>query len=233
MTIKALFGKNGNIKLGNTWTFSKLATDKLFISEIGTCTGSCGKYCAGCSKACYVVKSYRYPSVVKGHMRNSLAFRLDLFKAFDDLRKQLMRARKKPSLVRINQSGEMESELEVRLWSELAKEFPNIRFWFYTKAFDLVTPLLLDGSIPDNMTVLFSIWHEYGIQEFKKVMHLDNVKAFVYCDGFDYEAHGIHVTTMCNAYDKNGKLNHELTCDKCTKCFSRLASHKIIGCFEH
>ena len=32
-------------------------------------------------------------------------------------------------------------------------------------------------------------------------------------------------------YDKNGKLSHELTCDKCKICFQKKA--KVCGCYDH
>lgn len=232
--IKAKFGKVGNIKLGTTtWTFSKLATNEVFTSKLGTCKGSCGKYCDGCKGSCYVRSSYRYPSVILGHMRNTLAFREDLAQAFSDLYLQLARAKKKPMMVRINQSGELESKEEFEAWCDLASCFPETKFWLYTKAYDIVTDPLMQGQVPSNMTVLISVWHEYGTDTFEKLQHLDNVKAFAYCDGFDYkEAFGLDITTKCNAYEGR-KLNHEITCERCQKCFNRLASCKVIGCDAH
>lgn len=90
MEIKAKFNKKGNIKLGYTmWSFSKLYGSRTYIVAINGETleivGTCGGYCEGCEGSCYVKKSYRYPSVIKGHARNTLAFRNDLDKAFMDL----------------------------------------------------------------------------------------------------------------------------------------------------
>ena len=232
----AKFGKSGNIKLGNsTWTFSKLAGNTEFTSVYGTCTGSCGKYCSGCwhRGGCYVWKSYRYPSVVKGHMRNTIAFRNDLDAAFENLAKQLDRARNKPFMVRINQAGELETAAEFSHWCDIASKNPGVNFWLYTKAFDIAIPALLAGKVPENVTVLVSIWHEYGVEEYNSVKHLSNVKAFVYMDGFNYSDLGIQVTTTCKAYNEAGKLDHDVTCDKCKKCFNRLVSCKVIGCNAH
>lgn len=236
---KCLFTKNGNIKLGNMWVFSKLYGDDVYyihdldIEVQGTCCGCC----AGCKHACYVRKSYRYGSVIKGHAFRTLAMREYMGELFDRLDRQITRARKKPTSVRIDQSGEIETRGELVAWVELAKKHPEVgAFYLYTKRFDILADVLNEygnENMPSNFTVLVSIWHKQGIAAFKKLQHFDCVKAFVYMDGFDYEAEGIHVQTMCKAYDKTGKLNHDITCDKCRKCFDRLSNHKIIGCDAH
>lgn len=118
----------------------------------------------------------------------------------------------------------------------MARQFPNIKFWLYTKAYSFVIPELLKGAVPENMTILFSIWHDYGVKEYKKVSHLRNVKAFVYDDGFNYESLGVEIQTYCKAYAlKDGKmtLNHNITCDKCKKCFNRSSGCKVIGSLPH
>lgn len=241
--------KNGNKKLGegNIGTVSKLAgnqiysyTDKGIEKEI---SGSCGKFCEECGsreKGCYVFKSYRYKSVVLGHARTTSAFRENIVKAFADMDIQLTRKRKKFEIVRINQSGELESRIEFDLYKELAKAHPETHFYLYTKAFEYVIPSLLENGLPENMTVLCSIWHEYGINEYLQVAHIEGVKAFIYDDGsFDYKQYGIETETYCHAYKeetcKNGNkkavLNKDITCNKCRKCFNRI--YKVIGTIPH
>lgn len=235
------FCKSGNTKLGKTmWTFSKTYSDQAFYVESfkGYITGSCIGYCDGCRKACYVAKSYRYGSVIKGHAINTCGMRYDFEKLCADLRGQLARAckaNKAPEYVRIDQSGELMSAEEFNLlWCALAEEFPNVKFYVYTKAYDIVIPALLAGRVPGNLTVLISVWHEYGIREFFTVAHLPNVKAFVYDDKqFDYSVYGLARQTECKAYDEKGKLDHNVTCDKCQKCMNRLSCHKVIFCNEH
>ena len=113
---KCLFTKNGNIKLGKMWVFSKLYSDEVFyirdydITVQGTCCGCC----EGCKSACYVKKSYRYGSVIKSHAVRTLAMRYGRDTLFDALNRQLKRARKKPSCVRIDQSGEIETSDELK-----------------------------------------------------------------------------------------------------------------------
>lgn len=237
---RAQFNKSGNIKLGNTWNFSTVYGDSLksvtFNGKKYESTGTCGGHCSGCKNDCYVKKSYRYPSVVFSHIRNTIAIRTNPDAAFHDLDAAIENAKTKPEIIRVNQSGELENVYIFRKWCELAAKHPDITFWLYTKAYEIVINDLLAGTVPENMTILFSIWHKYGSSEFKKVMHLKNVKAFVYDDNYNYKADGIQIQTYCKAYTMQaGKmsLNHNITCDKCKKCFNRSAGCKVIGSLPH
>lgn len=225
---KARFIKHGNIKLGNMWTFSTLFGNDTYKTEFGNVSGTCGKYCEGCKSACYVRKSYRYPSVVKSHAINTLALINDVREAEKALTEQIKRAKKKPSVIRIHQSGEMLNRYEVAMWLNIAKEFPQITFYTYTKAFDIVEPFIND--LPNNFYINISVWHELGIKEYEALKKHPNIKAFAYMDGYDYKAHGLAIETTCKAYE-GGKLNHAITCDKCKKCFGD--AFKIIGCESH
>ena len=251
---RARFTANGNTKLGKTMgVYSQLmGDDNYWIPELQMYVrGTCGKHCAGCKGNCYVLKSYlRYTardtgkcSVKLGHARNTIAYRENAENWFTDLHNQLSRKRKPFETIRLNQSGEIEDALQFALFCRLAAWHTESKFYIYTKNYDVVIPALLSGNVPENLTVLISIWHEYGIEENKKVAHLENVKAFVYVDynkdaenGWnlsDYAERGIIITTMCKAYDERGKMNHEITCDKCKKCFNRGKCHKVIGCLAH
>lgn len=238
---RAMFNKDGNIKLGNSWSFSMAMGDSLVTADHNgrhyECLGTCGHYCSGCKNDCYVKKSYRYTSVRFSHIRNTLAILTDMAAAFSDLQTAIDNARRKPEIIRINQSGEIINSAYLSYWSDMARHNPDIVFWMYTKAYDVVIPALKAGQVPDNLTVLISIWHEFGIEEFISVDYLDNVKAFVYDDGYDYESHDIIIQTYCMAYVRNtsGKmvLNHDVTCDKCRKCFNRSRKCTVIGCLAH
>lgn len=242
--LKAHLGRQGNIKVGKTiatWSTLK-GNENYFIPELNKeVHGTCGKYCVECSDSCYVTKSYkRYTSrktgkcsVKYGHAVNTIAMRENIEKCYTDLYNQIKRARNPISIVRIDQSGEIENAMQFGMWIRLANDFKDITFYIYTKAFDIVIPMLLTGIVPLNLVVNISIWHEYGIAEYNLVKHLPNVKAFVYFDGFDYAAHGLEIQTMCNAYDIKGKMNHEITCDRCKKCFNDSEKCKVIGCYDH
>ena len=242
----AKIGKKGNIKLGShTATFSKLYSNKeIYINDVlGSVKGSCGHYCKGCENDCYVKKSYRYTSVKVGHATNTIAIREQIKQAFIDINLQIQRSKKHIDFFRINQSGELESVFEFLAWCNTARQNPDTKFWVYSKAYDIIIPVLLSGVVPNNLTVLISVWHDIGLNEYNAVKHLENVKAFVYVDGNkgtdgawnenDYRAHDLDITTYCKAYDEKGKLNHDITCERCQKCFNRLETSKVIGCLAH
>lgn len=233
---KAKIASNGNIKLGNMGTWSTLyGNDSHYVEKLGTSIcGTCGNHCKGCKKDCYVRASCRYGSVIYGHAIRTIAIRDYIDELEASLISQLKRKRKPFEYVRINQSGEIETLRQLEMFMNIASETPETDFYLYTKAFDIVIPYLLKNAdvLPKNITILISIWHEYGIAEFNQVKHIPNIKAFVYCDGFDYEAVGLEIQTKCNAYEGK-KLNHELTCDKCKKCMNRCETCKVIGCDAH
>ena len=246
----ARWNYKGNVKIGSIASFAMLAGNTVHESKYGPVTGTCGRCCEYCWKQtdgkkrrpCYVDKSYRYPSVVDGHARNTLSVRNDCEKAFQQLSNSLTRKRKPVTACRYDEAGEIENKKVHECMAKVAAEHTETPFYNYSKQFDIVTENLLAGIVPENFTNLFSIWHEQGIEEYKKVAHMSNVKAYVFLDkpgtpgGWtieDYKKHGIEITTLCHAYNEKGKLNHEVTCDKCRKCFNRLNSCKVIGCYDH
>lgn len=260
------FNRSGNMKLGHLWSFSKLMGEDVYVLEFEngvklTVQGSCAGCCESCGvwiidedgtkhrPPCYVAKSMRYKTVIASHAINTHNMRTNPEACFEDARGQLTRARNKPAAVRIDQSGELETLEELNGWAGLAEAFPFIPFYVYTKRLDMVGPWLLAreaaGTLPENLVVLVSVWHEYGLEWFARLRHLKNVKAFVYMDpnkpngwGADeYERHGLHIQTTCAAYkpDSKGrmKLNHDITCEACKKCFLLADWCQVIGCLDH
>lgn len=253
LVIDARWYYEGNIKVGDIATFSKLASDRDFYTEKygmvkGTCSPEC---CAHCGYAkdgkkrppCYVFKSYRHTSVIECHSRNTLSVYNDVETAYQQLSDSMNRKKKKPVAGRYDQSGEIISALEYECMGRVAKNCPYLPFYVYTKESEIVVPRLLTGKVPENLTTLISIWHEQNIEAYLKVAHLPNVKAFVYCDknkdplnGWgpkEYAKHGIIIDAFCKAYGLDGKMNHNVTCDKCKKCFNRSKKAKVIGCWDH
>ena len=228
----------GNIKTGkNILTWSKLYSSMLFfIPALNTrVKGSCKrKYCKGCSKDCYVKKSYRYKSVILSHAIRTIAIRYYLPELKERLSLQLSRMKNKPQYVRIHQSGEYEYLQEFIMWIDIARNNPGTIFFSYTKAFDIVIPYLLqhEKELPDNFIILISVWNKYGIKEYLQVKHIPTVKAFCVNTGYNYAAAGIDITTTCKAY-VGKKLNHNLTCEKCKKCMVCNDTNKCILCDEH
>lgn len=232
------FLPNGNIKLGAAiWSWSTLMGDYEYFVGGQVIKGTCGN-CDACKESCYVRASYNIhgKSVIPSHAKNTLGLRENLAEVMTQLDRQITRANtsknsrtRKIELVRLNQSGEIETDDQFFAWCELAIKHPETKFYIYTKMYDIVTPALLSGAVPENLVVLYSVWHEIGVKEYEQVEHLVNVKAFVYDDG------QLNVTpdTYCRAYSDNGKLDHNITCDKCQKCFNTTLQRKIIGCKAH
>lgn len=225
---------NGNVKVGNMYTWNTLAGRSL----IKGCMGTCGKYCTGCwnttdwkKSSCYVPKSYvQYKdAVLDPHIRNTKGMRSEMNEVFKQLDGQLSRARNtKP--VRIHSSGEIESAQELRKWFELAQKHPERQFYVYTKAYDILDQVLPTTDIPDNFYINISIWHQIGIPSYNKYKVKANVRAFVYDDKFDYSKY-FKIDCHCPAYDSSGKMDHTYTCDKCKICFSKFA--KVCACYDH
>lgn len=227
----------GNIKLGNnplfgSWSTMKGGDDEIrFVKKYGgSCSGTCGDCAKHCSSSCYVNHSYRYGSVIQRHAINTVYMKEDISKTFQILDEQLAARKKKFEIVRINQSGELTGLDELKHWVELATKHPETKFYVYTKNYSAVQQLV-DSQIPvpDSFTILISIWHKQGLDEFNKLKRLPYIKAFVYDDGELY----IVPQTYCKAYDEKGKLDHNISCDKCKKCFNRNAQHQIIACKSH
>lgn len=231
-TYKYRFYRDGNVKLGTSvasWSTLK-GSERLWIKELkAKVTGTC-KNCSSCTNDCYVNKSYlRYPNVKLAHAKNAVGLRQAFDKVFSDLNNQIKNAVNKIKIVRINQSGELRDEKELLAWCNLAKNNKETSFYVYTKNYDVATAVLLEKRVPNNMTILYSIWHENGKKEYESVKHLPNVKAFVYDDGNV----SVKPQSYCMAYNEKGHMNHKITCEKCRKCFNNKSKIKIIGCHEH
>lgn len=257
--VDARWNFNGNIKVGNIATWSTLPGDEMFVSEhYGMVMGTCGECCKHCGHSingkrppCFVFKSHRFPSVVDSQARNTLSIRNNPELAYQQLSDSLSRKKNPIFAGRFDQSGEIEKESQHEGMCKVAEDHENTPFFIYSKKYGVIIPRLLNGDVPMNFTHNISIWHEQGIEEFLQVAHLPNVKAFVYCDkntdpinGWgeeEYAAHGIFIETWCKAYGMDGKMNHNITCDKCRKCFNMIKNGKpvvrkntkVIGCWSH
>lgn len=250
-----------NIKLGSMGSWAMLFGNCDWYSpELDvTVRGTCGEHCNGCFNpdnpkcaTCYVTKSYiKYTkrnedgtvgdilknecSVKLGHMYRTIAmtmFRKDLLLSLD---KQLTNMKKKLSIIRINESGEFTCYEDLELWCELARRHKETIFYVYTKNYKVVRRALINGIVPENLFINISIWHEHGIKEYLEMKDHSQIRAFVLVDKEwtirRYYSMGIEITCMCPAYDENGKMNHNVTCDKCKKCASY--RDKCTGCNEH
>ena len=138
-------------------------------------------------------------------------------------------------MFRYHVGGELKDMDYFREMNQSAINHPEWIVWSYTKNYKALdeflkyfTKNMLDVN---NFTILVSIWHRTGIKTYNKYKELPFIKAFVYDDN-TYK-YSFDINTYCTAYDDNGHLNKDITCDKCRKCFNRLDSCKVIGCKAH
>lgn len=236
-----LINRPNNIKLGNIGSISKLMGDEnWYIPQLGmSVKGTCGKYCKGCKGNCYVAKNYtswRSYTVMYGHALTTLEIRNDLWGTMRKMDGIIKRKRNPFSCIRINQSGELENVEEVNGYIWLAQRNPNTKFYLYTKNFDDIREAVINNAIPKNLFINISVWGTQGITEYKEFSEKsEQIRAFVYVDdkyNVDwYAENGLEVKWFCGAYDRKGKMNHAVTCDKCKLCYSR--RHKTLGCYSH
>lgn len=124
-------------------TNSKLAKDNIVTFSLLP-----GVTCRGCKvKNCYAVRiCERYPNVL-----NSWSANTDLLK---DLKKLYLRLyaelneMKEGTAVRIHTSGDFVNQDYVSMWAHLAAEFPEHRFYCYTKSLDLYWDIF--DSLPNT-----------------------------------------------------------------------------------
>lgn len=232
-THKYCFNLSGNTKVGRIATWSTLMGDytyKGMSGKLKDITGTCGN-CGACKAGCYVRSSYRFPSVVYSQAVNTWGLRNELDKVESDLAEVI--ERRKIGIVRINQSGELENEEQMAMWCRLASKFSDVKFYIYTKMYDIAEKFLKNGLVPSNFTINYSVWHGVGVKEYEKVKSFPNVKAFVYDDGVDME---LPTKCYCPAYKvigKSGKakMDHSVTCETCGLCID--SKVKVIACHDH
>ena len=114
--------QNGNSKLKNMLVYSH--------TPIKGCLD-----CSTCFSTCYAVKSYKqYPSVKKAWDRNLDLARNDISEFITKTTLELLKTKK--SVVRIHSSGDFISQEYVEAWYLIAREFPLIQFYTYTKSYN-------------------------------------------------------------------------------------------------
>ena len=155
----------GNNKVGATINFS--------LPAVFGCTTECHKTCAkaflenGDATECYAVKDYRYLNVVYARFLNMYYAmkEQETLKAYiiATIEKELKKREnkrsknyKKPLFVRLHESGDFFNVSYLDLWLEIAKHFPQVTFYTYSKAFRVLEQRI--NSIPANLHILLSEW---------------------------------------------------------------------------
>ena len=200
-------------------------------APVSDCLGTCGCVnCEACEKECYAVAMVkRFKDAGKARIRNTMQLRENINQHFDDIRAAILRDKIK--MVRYTDSGEIESYLQFAKLVNLALGLPSVRFYLYTKNYEVLREFFGGGrELPKNMVVLISIWEDLGEKEFSEFSKHENIKAFA------VKPATVKPQVMCPAYKMEGgrvKLNKEMTCAKCGLCIGTRGNAKIIGCLEH
>lgn len=140
---------SGNRKIGRVMNVS--------LPPIMTCHN-----CHECKYYCYDIKAcIQYPNtVINARMRNLVILEKDAAAYFNRIREKIRR-RRKNLYFRWHVSGDIPNMAYFLEMVSIAREFPKMTFWTYTKYYDLVNEYCRNygkDSIPENFTIMFSEW---------------------------------------------------------------------------
>ncbi len=89
-----------------------------------------------CSKSCYALKAERlYPATLPARQHNLALVRKGLFKQL--MIEAIAENYKKINIIRLHESGDFYSQSYLNDWFVVAREYPELTFYAYTKSFHL------------------------------------------------------------------------------------------------
>ena len=159
----------GNRKIGRVLNVS--------LAPIITCCN-----CSGCLRLCYDIKAVlQYKNVALARSRNYVILMRDREKYFNEIRSAL-KHRKTNKFFRWHVSGDIIDVDYFDRMVKIAREFPDFRFWTYTKAYAFVNAWCRENgkeNLPANLSVMFSEWkgmpmvNPFGFPEFRVWFHTE------------------------------------------------------------
>jgi hypothetical protein len=210
----------GNKKLGpKVMTFS--------LPNISTCPGRSEL----CESLCYVDNyQRRYPSVSKAYERN---YKLSLRSTFvNKMSREILS--KKPETVRIHVSGDFYRNEYIEYWIQIAKRFPNVKFYAYTRSWAVTSlrsklrefgrlnnvKLWLSWdkemrNIPGSMAMFPIAYMAIKEEESQKKSRLSKSN-LIFRVSRRTVKHKLNGTNVC-PLERGKEVN--LTCSKCKICF--------------
>ena len=211
--------KKGNKKLGKNIYHIDLLPFNDIISYKGNgrplcnVVGSCGKYCAVCKEKCYAANYIRRfaNTCIPAYGENTLLARKNIAKYFAEIDNFI--STKKVKIFRWHVSGEILSEAYYVNMRNLAIKHPEINFYVYTKAFDIIEKY---NTEIENFHLLVSQWHKC----YKNPM---GYAEFIYDDGTEPE---LETVFHCPAVRKDG-TETGITCEQCGRCPNAKRGDKI------
>ena len=196
------------------------------------CMGTCGGVnCKGCMQGCYAIRTVRqYESACYNRIANTLHMRQDIDAHFEAIKAECIK--RNITTLRYTEAGELETFRQFVKVVELAQELPEMEVYLYTKNYPILRRFFETDELPENMTVLVSIWGSVGVQEYNEFKDHDGIKCFVVNND------EIKADCNCPAYKLNSKgkvkrVNSDaVKCGNCRLC-TRAKSVKVIKCLEH
>ena len=119
---------------------------------------TCGTGCTHCKSFCYDIKAcLQYANVRNARAKNTALALTDRESFFGQIDSKLQRSR--CLFFRWHVSGDILDYDYFSRMVALARTYPNITFWTYTKKYHIVNKWINEnGKLPDNMHVMFSQW---------------------------------------------------------------------------
>lgn len=201
---------------------------------VSDCIGTCGKVdCNGCAHrgVCYAIDSFcQYNAVTLNRVENTLQLRSDMAGHFEEIYQAAIE--KGVNTIRYTESGEIESYEQFLEVVRLSERLPGVEIYLYTKNYPVLYRFFKSRELPENMTVLISIWENVGVAAWNDLKEHAGIKAFVVNND------AIKCDAMCPAYrkDDKGKVRRvksdAVKCGNCRLC-TRARKAKVIGCLEH
>lgn len=127
-----------------------------------TCPGAT----ADCIRNCYARKAERFESVRRSRLENlkqsmaadfvdrmTAAITAKIYTKAGKIRKPY---NGKKIIFRVHESGDYYSKAYMLAWFEIARRFPQVQFFSYTKSFDIFAAVM--SECPANFTIRGSIW---------------------------------------------------------------------------
>ena len=180
--------------------------DKTILCWSITPVESC-PVCTGCKDTCYAIRPYkRWPNVKIAWDRNFALAKEN--KHMEPIVKQLMHS--KCTVVRIHVSGDFFSQKYIDSWVSIAEQFPNIKFYSYSKTIEIFDFNEL-CALP-NVNIINSICpddgNNYGSKERINMLH--EKWGYAICPAVENKAVKCGKTCkICHTHDKVCFLEHK------------------------
>lgn len=222
---------NGNNKIGRIKTLNLLPGDKPLANKtkglLTNIKGTCSGCCSGCKSACYAIKGALFHSntIIPSNGKNTLFSRKYPELYFKQIKEYVSNPRRKIIAFRYHSSGEIETYAYLLNMAKVAKDVPNVKFYFYTKRFAFIKRYLKEeGAFPENLICNISVWHKNHIK-----YRLDGLNQFIYDDGNEPELANVAHCPAISKPAKPGGRGKEtgVTCDKCGLCWRKNDGHKV------